>query len=234
MPSDYTPGDPGVLVESDPRGWKNDRYGCYVVQARSRDDVAFEYEGVVSLDEKLEAFRNDDCTLMIQRHRDEKLRLKALGRSTCDIQIATCPGDNKQARSWACLARKDALHAIYGHYLYPNLSLHRFRSYARGAYAVDLAFEVDVHGAVEPFQPMEVYEPYIAAAVGIGRRVYDFLTRDLGVPAGYITTSITRMGVRVTVNWRAFGLRSGRRSPSFDGSRRRYLPQTSSPSLGAS
>lgn len=209
MPVDYTPDDPVVLVESDPRAWRNERYPAYVVQARTRDECTFEYEGIVSIDEKLEAFRSCDCRFMFQRREHEISRLKALGQSVCDIQIPDCPGTSKQARSWACLARKDALHAIYGHYLYPNLSLHRFRSYARGAYAIDLVFEVDVHGKVEPFQPMKVYEPLIAAAVGIGRRIYDFLARVLEVPPGYITTSVTRMGARVTVDWRAFGPRKG-------------------------
>ncbi len=66
MPIDYTPGEPGVLVESDPRAWRNDRYPAYVVQARSRDECAFEYEGIVSLDEKLEAFQSGDCKFMVQ------------------------------------------------------------------------------------------------------------------------------------------------------------------------
>lgn len=207
MPVDYTPDEPGVLVESDPRAWRNDRYPAYVVQARSRDECAFEHEGIVSLDEKLEAFQSGDCKFMVQRRQEEIARLKADGQCPCDVHAPDCPGTGKQARYWSCLARKDALHAIYGHYLFPNLSLHRFKSHARGTYAIDLVFEIDVHGTVEPFQPMRAYEPLIAAAVGIGRRIYDFLTCDFGVPAGYITTSITRMGARVTVDWRAFGSR---------------------------
>ena len=209
MPIDYTPGETGVLVETDPRAWKNDRYSAYVVQARSRDECAFEYEGIVSSDEKLEAFSISECRFMLQRRQEEIERQKTPGQYPCDVETTNCPGTSKQARSWTCLARKNALHAIYGHYLYPNLSLHRFRSYARGTYSIDLVFEVDVHGAVEPFQSMRVYEPFVAAAVGIGRRIYDFLTHDLGVPAGYVTTSITRMGARVTVDWRALGPRKG-------------------------
>ena len=207
MPINYTPDDPVVLMESDPRAWRNDRYPAYVVQARARDECAFEYEGIVSLEEKLEAFQPGDCRFMLQRRQEEIERLKTFGQYPCDVQITNCPGTGKQARYWSCLARKDALHAIYGHYVYPNLSLHRFRSHARGAYAIDLVFEVDVHGVVGPFQSLHVYEPFIAAAVGIGRRIYDFLTRDLCVPAGYVTTSVTRMGARVAVDWRAFGSR---------------------------
>ena len=207
MPSYYTPGVAGVLVESDPRSWINSRYGYFVVQARSRDEVAFGQEGFVPLDEKLKAFYGAECKLMVERRANEIARLEALGRDTTDIHVRACPGTGKECRRWGCLERKEALHAIYGHYLYPNLSLHRFRSFARGAYAIDLVFEIDVHGKVEPFQSMTVYEPYIEAAAGIGRRIYDYLIGALRVPPGFITTSISRMGARVTVDWRAFGPR---------------------------
>jgi len=168
----------------------NSRYSYFVIQARSRDDVAFEYEGSVPLNEQLHAFYSADCKRIVERRANEIVRLEALGRDTKDIQVRACPGTGKEYRRWGCLERNEALHAIYGHYLYPNLSLHRFRSFARGAYAIDLVFEIDVHGKVEPFQSMVVYEPYIEAAAGIGRRIYDYLIGVLQVPPGFITTSV--------------------------------------------
>ena len=190
MPNHYTPATNRVLVESDPRAWMNSRYSYFVIQARSRDDVAFEYEGSVPLNEQLHAFYSADCKRIVERRANEIVRLEALGRDTKDIQVRACPGTGKEYRRWGCLERNEALHAIYGHYLYPNLSLHRFRSFARGAYAIDLVFEIDVHGKVEPFQSMVVYEPYIEAAAGIGRRIYDYLIGVLQVPPGFITTSV--------------------------------------------
>src|SRR5690606_3186564 len=41
----------------------------------------------------------------------------------------------------------------------------------------------------------------------VGRKVFDYLVDVLGVDPKYVTTCVTRMGARVTVDWRAFGPR---------------------------
>ncbi|MBK6514113.1 MAG: hypothetical protein IPG04_08315 [Polyangiaceae bacterium] len=53
----------------------------------------------------------------------------------------------------------------------------------------------------------EHYEPIVEVAVSIGRLIYDHLVGELGVDRRYITTSVTRMGARLDVDWRAFGPR---------------------------
>lgn len=125
------------------------------------------------------------------------------------ISVAThrCPGTGKEARSWARLDRRDALHAVATHYLHANVSMCRFRSAAAGDYAADLVFEIDAHDDIPAGCPLEFFHPYIGAAVAVGRRIYDYLVSVRGVDSRYITVSISRMGARVTIDWRAFGPR---------------------------
>ena len=122
------------------------------------------------------------------------------------IDTHRCAGTTKDARSWVRLDRRDALHAIYAHYLHANLSICRFRSGASGDYAADLVFEIDAHAEIPAGCELEFFHPYIGAAVSVGRRIYNYLT-SLKVDPRYITASISRMGARVTVDWRAFGPR---------------------------
>jgi hypothetical protein len=104
------------------------------------------------------------------------------------------------------LEREAALHFVYSHAKYPNMSVTRWSSPAHVSGATDFVFEVDMHRTM-PDEGMELaaYVPLIEAAVSVGKRVYDHLINTLSVDPRYITTTVTRMGARVTVDWRAFG-----------------------------
>ncbi|MBX3125547.1 MAG: hypothetical protein KF718_02480 [Polyangiaceae bacterium] len=107
------------------------------------------------------------------------------------------------------LDRAAALHAIRCHYLHPNVGVRRWTSHLRAVAACDATFEIDAHVAYprDWVLAVEDYEPIIEVAAGIGRRLYDHLVAELEVDPRYITASITRMGVRLDVDWRAFGFR---------------------------
>lgn len=126
-----------------------------------------------------------------------------IGPYRCDRY--DCRGTSEAFTSWGRLDRMSALHAIYKHYRHPNLSVCRFRTSAYVEYAADLVFEIDVHAAAP--EGWVAYVPFIEVAVGIGQRIFAYLTLELGISPGFITTSVTRMGARVTVDWRAFGPR---------------------------
>lgn len=104
--------------------------------------------------------------------------------------------------------RTRAIHLIRRHVRFPHLGLCRFATEKRGEYVSDLTFEIDVHVSGLGYMTRALYEPIIRAAASIGRRIYDYLTNDLAVDPRYITTSVTRMGATVTVDWRAFGPQS--------------------------
>lgn len=129
---------------------------------------------------------------------------KALLEEPCDGG-EQCPGTHRSAFSGVCLARRDALHALR-HYGYANQSICRFKSNVRAEYAVDLTVDIDAHDRLPSALRKTTFDPYIAAAVEAGRIWLDWLI-GFGVWPGFITTSVTRMGARVTVDWRAFGPR---------------------------
>jgi len=107
------------------------------------------------------------------------------------------------------LDRIEALHAIRQHYIYANWSLCRFTSHLHGDYAADLVFEIDAHVKGLPNWQLdhEFYTPIVRAAVTVGARVLAYLLTTLKIDPRYITPCVTRMGSRVTVDWRAFGPR---------------------------
>jgi hypothetical protein len=118
-----------------------------------------------------------------------------------------CAGTSKQALSGVLLERCTALHATLAHYRFANQSICRFRTAAKADYAADLVFEIDAHDAVGEYVGLAWFDPYIGAAVTVGRRILDHLIGVLEIDPKYITLSVTRMGCRVTVDWRSFGPR---------------------------
>lgn len=138
---------------------------------------------------------------------ESKPRL-ASGRCTRVNAERPCPGTSDAAfGNGVLLLHEEAIHAIHAHYIYANQSLLRFRSTARGDYAADLVFEIDAHGTEPDFPRLIDYARFIQPAVTVARRIAEFLVANMGVAPGWITTSVTRMGVSVCVDWRAFGPR---------------------------
>lgn len=119
-----------------------------------------------------------------------------------------CPGTGDGAvTTGVLLEHRQAVHAIHAHYKYPNQSVLRFKTAARCEYAVDAVWEIDAHGREpELARPLD-YAPFVRVALLIGRRIFDFLVGHLDVDPRWITTCVTRMGVTVCVDWRAFGPR---------------------------
>jgi hypothetical protein len=109
--------------------------------------------------------------------------------------------------SGAFLDRAGALHAVHRHYEFANWSLCRFRSAAKVEYATDLSFDLDAHGKIEGPVEFAYYVPYIAASAEVGREILTYLRDVLKLDARYVTTSVGRMGTRLTIDWRAFGPR---------------------------
>lgn len=120
-----------------------------------------------------------------------------------------CPGTSEHALSCVSLDADEALHAIEHHYTYANWSICRFTDHSHVTYVPDIVWEIDAHAGPRVWiSDPTYYVPSIAAAVHVGRRIYDYLVETVGVDPTYITTSITRMGARVTVDWRAVGPRT--------------------------
>jgi hypothetical protein len=166
------------LLPDDPSTWTNNRVEAYVVQAVPHTQTE---HGLPLL--------REDCHV----ERDEP-----------------CPGTSYHAIHGVRLDRDEALHAIDSHYTQANWSLCRFVNHASPQYVADLVFEIDahLHGGGSPFFPdASFYTPAIGVAALAGRRIYDYLVGQLLVDPGFITTCVTRMGSRVTVDWRAFGPR---------------------------
>lgn len=139
----------------------------------------------------------------------------ALRRDPClhDAHGDHCPGTSRDATSGVFLDRADALHCAHIHYRFANQSVCRFRSASRGLYAADLIFDIDAHEELPELDgpvPLSWFLPKISAAVFAGHKVLVYLIDTLGVHPKYITTSVTRLGSRVTVDWRAFGPRTMR------------------------
>lgn len=107
--------------------------------------------------------------------------------------------------SWIFADRKRVRHLLRKHIVRANRGLLRFSSKIRGQYACDLVFEIDAHVKGLGLLDYQAYEPIIRAATTVGRRIYDHLVTELEVDPRYITTTVTRQGARVTVDWRAFG-----------------------------
>jgi hypothetical protein len=126
----------------------------------------------------------------------------------CDRDVdQPCPGLSIARTSGAFLERADALHAVYRHYDFANWSLCRFRTGARVQYAADLSFDLDAHGKIEGAVEFAYYIPYIAASAEVGREILAFLRDVLKLDPRYVTTSVGRMGTRLTIDWRSFGPR---------------------------
>lgn len=140
----------------------------------------------------------------------QTLHGQSLLRETNCKRDEPCPGTSQHAIEGVRLDRDEALHAVARHYSHANWSICRFLHHASPQYAVDLIFEIDahVHGAPAPFFPdSDYYAPSIGTAVFVGRLIFEYLVHVLSVDPAYITTCVTRMGARVTVDWRAFGPR---------------------------
>lgn len=165
------------LLSADPSTWRNAAVGAYVVQAVP--------------------------------HTQSRLGLALLTEGCPSERDGPCPGVSMYASRGVRLDRDEALHAISEHYHHANWSICRFVDHGSPEYAADLIFEVDahVHGAPLLVGDHHFYTPPVGIAVLVGRRILDHLTAALGVDSRYITTCVTRMGARVTVDWRAFGPR---------------------------
>ncbi len=178
--------------------YRNNAFPIYVVQALPRDPKLADIDGA-SVE-------------------DRERRVRSCGRDDPDHP---CPGTGPRAASGVPLKRRQALHAINRHFIHANASVCRFATHTRAHYASDLVFDVDAHApypttvmdvdgaAVSIPEPIswEWYRPFIEAAVWVGRRIFDYLVGPLSVDPRLITTSVTRQGCRVTVDWRAFGPR---------------------------
>lgn len=116
-----------------------------------------------------------------------------------------CAGTSDAAYAGVLIPHREAVHACSHHYRYANRSLLRFKSAIREDYAADLTFEIDAHGPVPELVDLSWYNPSIRSATSVGRIILDHLIGDLRVHPGWITTCVTRMGVSITVDWRAFG-----------------------------
>jgi hypothetical protein len=226
-----------ALAPDDPSTWRNDFYRVYVVQALPQDKRVrssdrdeppprFLLGGCRWRDSPLETFPNTAAVRFEDGRVDQagalragdrlvlpsgaRRTVEAVGARGDSVEVYLdhrCRGVDLDAHSGVPLERRDALHAVYAHYLYPNMSVCRFRTALRGEYAADAVWEIDAHGELPADAPLSSFEAYLRAAVAVGRRIYVALTTRFGVDARYITTSISRMGCRVTVDWRAFGPR---------------------------
>lgn len=124
---------------------------------------------------------------------------------TADVE--RCSVASQDATSGIIVDRQEAFHGIYRHYWYPNLSICRFSTVERADYGADTVFEIDVHDDIIGRVPLSFFYRYVRAAVTVGLRIFLYLTGPLGIDPRYITLSISRMGCRVSVDWRAFGPR---------------------------
>jgi hypothetical protein len=121
----------------------------------------------------------------------------------CECRLHCDPPEH--IARWVFLERTEARHLLRYHIVRANQGLLRFSSKLRAQYACDLEFEIDAHVDLRGFLDYQAYEPIIRTATAVGRRIYDYLVDTLEVDPRFITTTVTRMGARVTVDWRAFG-----------------------------
>lgn len=210
--------------------WKNKLFDRYVVQALRRHDeplgkflhhgrcrhglpkfIPFAPEGMVKMADGTRkpviAITKEDALL----HEGKIVRatgvLEAGSLAEVWLERHDCAGTSTHALSGVLLDRREALHAVYAHYRFANQSVCRFRTAAKGDYAADLILDIDAHDHIGAPVELAWFDRYIAAAVTVGRRVLDYLVGVLEIDPKYITTAVTRMGCRVTVDWRAFGPR---------------------------
>lgn len=179
------PRPPLKNLSQGPETWRNSNVACYVVQAMP---ATAQQPG----EPRPPAFREQPCSAV---------------KRAAHPRLDPCTGLSEHAMSGVYLDRIDALHAIRQHYVYANWSLCRFTSHLHGDYTADLVFEIDAHVKGLPNWQLDhqFYTPIVRAAVTVGRRLLDYLLATLKIDARYITTCVTRMGARVTVDWRAFG-----------------------------
>ncbi len=186
----HTPeGTASPLKLDDPSTWTNSRAPTFLVQALPATG-----------EHQRPAVRWDPCSSRLAAAEAEGLPVHL---------VDPCRGTDSAALHGVVLDRASALHAANAHYLHPILGVRRWTSHLRAQYAVDLTLEIDAHVGYPGTWTLtlEDYEPIIEAAVTIGRTGYDHLVGELGVDPRYITTSVTRMGARLDVDWRAFGPR---------------------------
>jgi hypothetical protein len=175
---DNTP--PRAVLLSEPATWQNDNLPHYTVQAMPATGGA-----------GLPVLHEAPCYAVTRCRSTEP-----------------CDGTLEFFRSGIGLGRVEAIHVVRQHYTFANWGICRFASHHRADYSADLIFEIDAHvkGVPAYFLDDGYYTPIIETAVVVGRRLYEHLVGN-GVDPKYITTVVTRMGSRVTVDWRAFGPR---------------------------
>lgn len=182
--STYTPAQ--ALYSHDSKSWTQNNASTWVVQA---------------------------CPSSVPQGQGGKRPLVA----SCNAdRLEPCPGTElRSAMACVTLDADEARHALE-HYSYPNWSVCVFSDSTKTHYATNTVWEIDAHTKLTvPSDPdaspqvwmadPEYYAPTIRAAVDVGRRIYDYLVTGLSVDPRWITTSVTRMGARVTLDWRAIG-----------------------------
>jgi hypothetical protein len=209
----------------DPATWVNSAFPIYVVQGLPLDKAFHVGHGQYRPDiwrgpcsEQKPHVESRVAEVIDRWHRDHGEPITPQERKELSTlmwyakQAATedhpCPGmpHEHRARRGLRLPREQALHLVNAHFRHPNMSVTRYSSPALVSGATDLIFEVDFHKKDDLYGIAD-HVPLIEAAVRVGRRLYDCLVGQLAVDERYITTTITRQGCRVTVDWRAFGPR---------------------------